>query len=102
MLFALLRGRWPWLIALGDVIVGGCFAGNVALGGLALGAYGPGLLLDLPHWPIEWAALAVALTGWRRARSGRRDLYELTLLAITCAILLCTAALIETYTVPQG
>jgi hypothetical protein len=97
-----LRVRRPWLLMLGDVVVGGCFAGNVALGGLAIGSYGLRPLLDLPHWPIEWAAFAVGLSAWRRARAGKRDLYELALLAVGCAILLCTAALIETYTVPQG
>jgi hypothetical protein len=103
ILFALaMRVRRPWMRTLGDVVVGGCLAGNVALGGLTLGAYGPGVLVDLPHWPVEWAAFAVALTAWRRARNGKRDLYELVLLTIVGAMLLCTAALIETYLVPQG
>jgi hypothetical protein len=101
MLFALLRTRAPWVRTLGDAIVGACLAANVALGGIALGAYGVGLLGYLPHWPLEWAAFALALTAWRRSREGRRDVYELLLLALGCAALLCAGALIETY-IPQG
>jgi hypothetical protein len=103
LLFALLRlGSWGWFVSLGDVVVGASLAVNVALGGLALGAYGSGLLRYLPQWPLEWGALAVALTGWRRARRGLRDPCELVLLAIGAAILVCLAALLETYTVPQA
>lgn len=101
MLFTLLRARQRWVILLGDAVVTGCLAANVAIGGLALGAYGPGLLDYLPHWPLEWAAFALALTAWRRARTGTRDVCELLLLALFCASLLCAGALIETYTVPQ-
>jgi hypothetical protein len=102
-LFAALRTRdRRWLILLGDVVVAGCLGANTALGGLALGTYGIRLLPYLPQWPLEWAGLALALTGWRRVRSGRQDPCELALLAIATAILLCLAALIETYAVPQS
>jgi amino acid transporter len=103
LLFAILkiRGR-GWLAVLGDVVVGASLAVNLALGGLALGSYGLGLLHFLPQWPLEWGGLAVALAGWRRARSGRRDPCELVLLAIAAAILVCLAALVETYAVPQS
>ncbi len=93
------RRRWPLLV--GDVVVAASLAVNVALGGLALGAYGFGLLRYLPQWPLEWGGLARALAGWRRARRGQRDPCELALLAIGAAILLCLAALLETYAVPQ-
>ena len=102
LLFATLKiGGRRWPVILGDVVVGASLAVNMALGGFALGSYGLGLLHYLPQWPLEWGGLALALTGWRRARRGRRDPYELALLAITAAILLCLAALIETYAVPQ-
>lgn len=101
MLFSLLRVRRHWVIVLGDFVVGGCLAANVALGGVALGTYGVGLLCYLPHWPLEWAAFALALTAWRRSRNGTRDPCELLLLALACASLLCAGALIETYTIPQ-
>jgi len=103
LLFAVLkiRGR-RWLVTVGDVVVGASLTVDVALGGLALGSYGVGLLHFLPQWPLEWGGLALALAGWRRARSGRRDPCELALLALAAAILLCLAALIETYAVPQG
>lgn len=103
LLFAVLKiGGRRWLVMVGDVVVGASLAVNVALGGVALGSYGVGLLHFLPQWPLEWGGLALALAGWRRARSGRRDPCELALLAIATAILLCVAALVETYAVPQG
>lgn len=103
LLFAALKtGGRRWPVMLGDVVVGASLAVNVALGGLALGTYGTRLLPYLPQWPLEWAGLALALAGWCRARRGRRDPCELALLAIATAILLCLAALLETYVVPQG
>lgn len=103
LLFAALKiGRRRWPVIVGDVVVGASLAVNVVLGGLALGSYGMSLLPYLPQWPLEWGGLALALTGWRRARSGRRDPCELVLIAIGAAILLCLAALIETYVVPQS
>ncbi len=103
LMFATLKfGRRNWPVVLGDVVIGASLAVNVALGGLALGSYGMGLLHYLPQWPLEWGGLALALTGWRRARRGRRDPFELVLLALAAAILLCLAALIETYAVPQS
>jgi hypothetical protein len=102
-LFAVLRvGAHRWPILLGDVVITACLSANVALSGLALGAYGMRALPFLPQWPLEWGAFGLALTAWRRARSGRRDPLELTLLAIATATLLCAAALIETYAVPQS
>jgi hypothetical protein len=103
LLFAVLKvGRRRWLLIVGDVVVSASLAVNVALGGLALGAYGPGLLRYLPQWPLEWGGLALALAAWRRARRGQRDPCELALLAIGAAMLLCLASILETYAVPQA
>jgi hypothetical protein len=103
LLFAVLKvGRRRWLLIVGDVVVSASLAVNVALGGLALGAYGLRLLRYLPQWPLEWGGLALALAAWQRARRGQRDPCELALLAIGAAMLLCLGALIETYAVPQG
>jgi hypothetical protein len=103
LLFAAVKiGTRRWLSIVGDVVVGASLAVNVALGGLALGAYGIGLLRYLPQWPLEWGGLALAFAGWRRARRGQRDPCELALLAIGAAMLLCLAALLETYAVPQA
>ncbi len=103
LLFAALRATGlRSLRALCDAGVGASLATNVAIAGLALGAYGPALLRYLPHWPLEWGGLALALTGWRRARCGEGGGCELILLAIGAATLLCAAALLETYAVPQG
>jgi hypothetical protein len=104
-LFAVVKAsprRWPTVVTVGDVVVGASLGANVMLAGLALGSYGLGLLPYLPQWPLEWGALALAFTGWRRARVGRREPCELALLAIGTVILLCLAALLETYAVPQG
>ena len=102
-LFAVLRvGARRWPILLGDVVIAACFTADVALGGLALGTDGMRALPFLPQWPLEWAGLALALAAWRRARNDRRDPLELALLAIGTALLLCVAALLETYAVPQG
>lgn len=103
ILLAALRLTTRWCsILVGDVLVSATLAVNVALGGLALGAYGFGLLRYLPQWPIEWAGLAVGLAAWRRARAGKGDPCELVLLGLVSATLLCCAALIETYSVPQA
>ena len=103
LLFAVIKiGTRRWLLIVGDVVVGASLAVNVALGGFALGAYGLGLLRYLPQWPLEWGGLALALAGWRRARRGQGDPCELALLAIGAAMLLCLAALLETYAVPQA
>jgi hypothetical protein len=102
LLAALSSGRRRWLPIVGDLVVSASLVVNVALGGLALGAYGPRLVPYLPQWPLEWGALALALTGWRRARHWRRDACELLLLATSAALLICLAALLETYAVPQA
>jgi hypothetical protein len=94
-------GRERWSRLIGDVIVGASLAVNVARGGLALGVYGLHLLRFLPQWPLEWGGLALGLTGWRRARRGHRDPLELVLLGVAAALLICLAALLETYAVPQ-
>jgi hypothetical protein len=102
-LFAMLRvGARRWPVLLGDVVIAACFTADIALGGLALGTNGIRALPFLPQWPLEWGGLALALAAWRRARSGRRDPLELAFLAFGTAILLCVAALLETYTVPQS
>jgi hypothetical protein len=102
-LFAVLRvGTHRWPILFGDVVITACLSANVALSGFALGTYGMRALPFLPQWPLEWGAFALALAAWRRARVGRRDPLELTLLAIATATMLCGAALLETYAVPQS
>jgi hypothetical protein len=102
LLAALSNGQRRWLSVFGDLVVSASLTVNVSLGGLALGAYGPHLLRYLPQWPLEWGGLALALTGWRRARRDQRDACELFLLAIGAALLICLAALLETYAVPQS
>jgi hypothetical protein len=104
-LFAVLRvgpRRRRMVVAVGDVVVAASLGANATLAGLALGSYGLGLASFLPQWPLEWGALALAFTAWRRARVGRQRPFELALLAFGTAILLCLAALLETYAVPQG
>jgi hypothetical protein len=104
-LFAVLKvgpRRRRMVVAVGDVVVTASLGANATLAGLALGSYGLGLASFLPQWPLEWGALALAFTAWRRARVGRQRPFELALLVFGTAILLCLAALLETYAVPQA
>jgi hypothetical protein len=101
-LAALRMGPEGRLRLLGDVLVGASLAANLALGGLALGAYGPRLLCYLPQWPLEWGALALAWSAWRRARRARIARRELLALGLGAAGLICVAAMLESYAVPQG
>lgn len=103
LLVAQLGGaRIAWARTLTDVALIGNLALNTILVGAALGRYGPPLVPWLPHLPVEWAALAVAASGWLGARSGAiaggRALASRLVLFLA---LLLTAAALETYAVPH-
>jgi hypothetical protein len=88
---------------LGDLLVLALLAANAAPTGLALGAYGPGLLRYLPQLPLEWLGLALAAGSWlrvRRALEAEKRLLP-SLLAVTGA-LLGAALLLETFATPNG
>ena len=84
-----------------DVLLTVLLAGNMAIIGAALGAYGPQLLPWLVHLPLELAALAVPAAAYVCARSARlRPCRLLATTALTVA-LLAVAALVETYLTPH-
>lgn len=66
---------------------------NAALVGIALGAYGRAALPWLIHLPLEWTALAMALT---RYLSARRDSVSLIVLGRTGAIVAVVVAVAAT------
>jgi len=70
---------------------------NVALVGVAIGAYGPRALAWLPHLPLEWAALACALAAYTQHRRTAQPLHTLAAPLAACAPLLVLAALAESY-----
>src|SRR5450755_732108 len=76
-------------------------AGNVIPVGAAIGAYGTPIVSYLPQLPLEWAALALALAGYRYARPSERRGALLALSAAVIAVTLTAAAALETYATPH-
>ena len=83
-----------------DIVVGAIAASNAAVVGVALGAYGARAIPWLVHLPLEWCALALALTCYL---CGRRQ----TIRARTCvsrgivvSVLLVWAAGAEAFATP--
>jgi len=77
-------------------------AGNVIPVGAAIGAYGTPIVSYLPQLPLEWAALAMALAGYRHARPSERRGAVLALGAAVIAVTLTAAAALETYATPHA
>jgi hypothetical protein len=69
--------------------------------GAAFGAYGTALLAYVPQLPLEWAALALGVSGWliqrRRALTVSAGLGVFALVAVA----LVGAAVLETFAVPH-
>ena len=86
----------------GDLIVGALLVVNPVSVGLALGRYPVSLLRYLPHLPIEYAALTVAVTAWvtSRLRGPGRPGHLLSSASLTVT-LAAIAALTETFAVPH-
>ena len=83
-----------------DIVVAVVTAGNTAVVGAAIGAYGAEALRWLPHLPLEWAALAGALAVYLRARlTGCQPGW---CVAATVLALLGGAAGTEVYLTPQN
>ena len=59
------------------------------------------LLPYLPQLPLEWAALAVAISAWLTARHDQACPHRLAVLATATALLLAGAASIETWCTPH-
>lgn len=76
--------------------------GNVTLLALSLAGYGLSRLAPwLPHLPVEFAALAIALDVYLTARRpGALSTRLLLVAAVACVVALALAAVIETYATP--
>jgi hypothetical protein len=83
-----------------DPLVAATVLGNVALVGLAIGAYGTDALPWLIHLPLEWTALGIAAATY--AVSSREAVSRAALLSAGCAclILLLPAACLESWATP--
>jgi hypothetical protein len=93
-------GRWAWAVGLADCLLAANLAVNAALVGGAVGLAGIGIAPYLLHLPMEWAALAVTVSGWLAARRGASRAVVVAHLGAFVALLLVAAA-IETYAVPH-
>jgi hypothetical protein len=104
---------WPLLLALLDgpqrairvvhrALIAGWLAVNVIPVGAAIGAYGTRILPYLPHLPLEWTAIALALAGYLHARGRQAPGRALLAPALALAVLLIAAAALETYATPHA
>lgn len=94
-----LRGRRGRLVA--DIALAALLVVNVVQVGVALGAYGPGLLPWLLHLPIEWGALAVAFGAYVAHRRRPIRVAELARVGLVLQVLCLVGAVVEIYTTPH-
>ena len=80
----------------GDVLVALLVAASAVPVGLELGRWHARLLPFLPQLPLEWAALAVAMSVWLTTRHNHAHSSQLALLAALILALLVAAAALET------
>ena len=89
-----------WLLRFQDSRVGRMVGDGVMLAlagvstvtvGIALGRWRTRLIPYLPHLPVEWAALIVAVATWLLIRGGHASGRQLLALGGTVAVLLCAA-----------
>ena len=85
----------------GDLLVALLAAANAVPVGLELGRWHARLLPFLPQLPLEWAALAVAISAWLTTRHNHAHLSQLALLATLALALLVAAAALETWATPH-
>ena len=83
-----------------DALVALGLAVNAGLVGLALGAYGSALLPWLPHVPLEWAALAIGLAAYLRARRLAPRVRDVASAGALAVVPLVLAAAIEAWATP--
>jgi hypothetical protein len=100
LLLAALAARERRLTPALNAVVAVVLGANVVLVGLALGAYGLPLLPWLAHVPLEWAALAVGLAAYARARDHSPCLPAVAKLGAAGAGLLALAASVEVWATP--
>ena len=85
----------------GDMLVALLAAASAVPVGLELGRWHARLLPFLPQLPLEWAALAVAISAWLAARHNHAQPSQLALLAALTLALLVAAAALETWATPH-
>ncbi len=86
---------------LGDLTVSVMVAISTVTVGIALGRWRVRLIPYLPHLPLEWAALTVAVATWLLIRTGHAHIHQLLALGSTVAVLLFAAAALETWATPH-
>lgn len=86
---------------IGDAIVAALMAFSPLTVGVAIGRWRGRLLPYLPHLPLEWAALSLALAGWLLIRAGRAPRRLLIEFAAWIVALLIGAASVETWATPH-
>lgn len=85
-----------------DAFLSCSVATNLALLALSVAGYGPWrMALWLPHLPLEFAAIALALSTYLLARRTALKATHLAACLAGCAALLALAALLETYALPH-
>jgi hypothetical protein len=85
----------------GDVLVALLVASSAIPVGLELGRWHARLLPYLPQLPLEWAALAVAISAWLAARENHAPARQLAAPAALTLALLILAAALETWATPH-
>jgi hypothetical protein len=85
----------------GDLLMVALLAGSGLPVGVELGRWRARLLPYVPQLPVEWAALAVAITAWLLIRTGAAEYRHIWVLAGVTAALLVLAAGLETWATPH-
>lgn len=86
----------------GDAVVAGLAAASVVPVGLAIGDHGRELAPYLPHLPIEWAALSVAVAAWVAHRGRAATPRTLVPYVLATVVLVALAAAVETAAIPHA
>jgi hypothetical protein len=69
--------------------------------GIAIAHWGTSLLPYIPQLPVEWAALATAVSAWLASRHGAVDIASTARRGLATAALLIVAAGLETWCTPH-
>jgi hypothetical protein len=85
----------------GELILTALTAASTIPVGLELGRWQGRLLPYIPQLPLEWAALALALSTWLTARADQASRRQLVVLAASITVLLVGGAAIETWCTPH-
>ena len=87
--------------AAGDLIMLALAGASAVTVGIALGRWRERLIPYLPHLPLEWTALTVAIATWLLIRTCGGSPRQLLALGSSVVALLCAAAAVETWATPH-